>query len=91
MTIEEMIAVLQAAKEGKKIRFRNKGREDWYNIDNTVWNFEFCEYEAVKEPRHFWINIYPNGDRIAYPTKENADLQASTDRLECIEVVEVLK
>lgn len=45
-----------------------------------------------KEPRRFWVNVYPGDDvRNVWPTKELADHASVSDRLECIEVVEVKK
>lgn len=55
MIIDQMISVLQAAREGKQIERRVKGTKNW--IDGTIpsWNFCDIEYRVKPEPREFWI------------------------------------
>lgn len=59
MTIDEMIAVLQAAKEGKKIQARRYGTIIW-GTPPEVWNFENYEYRVKPEPMEafLWFDNY---------------------------------
>lgn len=57
MTIDEMIAVLQAAKEGKEIQVREAGtNNDWSSLKfmKLSWNFCLNEYRAKPEPKMYW-------------------------------------
>lgn len=56
MTFDEMIAVLQAAKEGKQIEYRNVHREGtWLNATFNHWDFFDYEYRIKSEPRECWV------------------------------------
>ena len=68
MTDDEIIAVVQAHKEGKKIQNRyamqpgeaNRYNE-WIAIDNPSWNFFNYDYRVAPEPRkprEFWLVEY---------------------------------
>jgi hypothetical protein len=50
MTHDEMIAVMQAHKEGKKIEVCRLHCGEWHAVDNPKWNFEFYTYR-VAEPK----------------------------------------
>ena len=79
MTIDEMIAVLQAAKARKQIQFRFRVDQmqlkkcEWEDCETPGWNFGDCEYRVKPEPRTVWVNEYPDhcGDT-AYDTKLHA-------------------
>lgn len=60
MTDDEIIEVVQAHKEGKKIQVRvlltskwyKRGIDDaWENMAICSWNFSDCEYRVAPEPR----------------------------------------
>lgn len=52
MTTQEMIAVLSAFEQGKKIEYSNKGK-DIYNITNDpCWDFYSFDYRIVEEPEY---------------------------------------
>jgi DNA polymerase III delta prime subunit len=60
MDIDSMIAVLQAAKAGKRIQIRSnhgwKTELHWSDRDNTItWNFEAFDYRVKPEPREWWL------------------------------------
>jgi hypothetical protein len=55
MTIDEMIAVLQAAKAGKQIQFRWHSTAEWKDMSKLVWDFENYNYRVKPEPREWWI------------------------------------
>ena len=50
-SIESMIEVLQAYKDGKKIEYRIVGSTKWSAIDNPQWHFVGCEYRIAQEPK----------------------------------------
>ena len=53
MTNDEIIAVVQAHKEGKKIerRLRNSITALWLLAPDPVWNFNEHDYRVALEPR----------------------------------------
>lgn len=59
MSNDEMIAVLQADKEGKTIEWSTKGLgEPRWTADVNRWNFSSFDYRVKPEPpkpREFWI------------------------------------
>jgi len=50
MSDSEIIAVVQAHKEGKKIEFTTDG-DNWYLCENPMWNFTKSHYRVYTEPR----------------------------------------
>lgn len=73
MTVEQAIEILQAAKAGKKIEFREKETEHWYWYDYTSsinFNFQSFEYRIALEPKVIWVNEYSDGSLIAHFDKE---------------------
>lgn len=52
MTIEAMIGILQAYKEGKKIEFRPKGSDTWIEESEPAWNFGNYVYRIKPEPHY---------------------------------------
>lgn len=66
MSDDEIIAVVKAHKEGKKIEVRFEGQSDWHEISHGVkWgNFQHCDYRVTLEPRkprEWMLNILPDG------------------------------
>lgn len=54
-TIDEMIAVMQAFKEGKKIEIRREGDDegdDWVDICCPKWNWHGYDYRVKPEPKY---------------------------------------
>ena len=49
MQIDEMIAVLQAAKEGKTIQ-DSLSNDAWYDNPDPTWNFQQLKYRVKPEP-----------------------------------------
>ncbi len=48
MTLDEMIAVLEAAKRGEKIEFREVGTNNrWESNTNPFWGFNEFEYRVA--------------------------------------------
>jgi len=51
MDTKEMIAVMQAAIDGKPIQYRRKGDIDW-KVASPHWNWDGCEYRVKPEPKY---------------------------------------
>jgi hypothetical protein len=98
MTIDEMIAVLEAAKT-EKAEWKVKSSDRWspFALDSLQRygiNPNEFDYRVKREPRQWWVNVYdgePNG--YIHTTKAKAEYwqsQAGT-RKECVKVREVLE
>lgn len=74
MTHDEMIAVIQADKEGKRIQLSRKGLNAWITIiaKNPQFNFELYDYRIKPEPLVLWAAFYPDGGLQAVRTTEAA-------------------
>lgn len=58
MTHDEMIAVIYAHKEGKKIECRHAHSDasQWVPVGGTpAWNFTVYDYKVVRKPRKCWV------------------------------------
>ena len=94
--IDHMIAVMQAAKEGKAIQSRHLPHRDidvhWKDSPRPSWNWAMFDYRVKPaEPRRVWVNTYGNRMGFAYASREQADANAGIYRVECVEFVEVVK
>lgn len=57
MTHDEMIAVIQAHKDGKEIEFRDQRFtefKEWVQCREPHWNFRDCTYRIKPEPLVLW-------------------------------------
>jgi hypothetical protein len=93
MTYDEMIAVIQAAKDGKAIEVRQVDRDTWYTYRVTNFDFYSHVYRVKREPREWWWNVYEHyedEDVFAYVSREAADENSAPSRLECVHVREVI-
>ncbi len=61
MTDDEIIAVVQAHKEGKPIQSRHMNDPYWMNNPTEFqWNFGVYEYRVAPEPskpREWWLSL----------------------------------
>lgn len=96
--IDHMIAVMQAAKEGKAIQHRNRHHRDidmcWRDAPKPSWDWPTFDYRVKPaEPRRIWVNDYPDGrESLArYETKAEAQANAGDDCIAQVEFVEVVK
>jgi len=58
MTHNEMIAVIEAHRDGKRIEFHNKDWDDvtrWNFTDKPRWDFSVNDYRIAVEPRRCWV------------------------------------
>ena len=67
MTIDEMIAVLQAAKDGRPMKYRAIGCSKWEDTSDPRWNFVHYEYREKSVP-------------IVRPFKNAAEFELHRDR-----------
>ena len=97
--IDHMIAVMQAAKEGKAIQRRSRAHRDidacWGDAPQPSWNWTYFDYRVKPaEPRRIWVNWYPTKkcrSSVCYDSREEAASFARHDITEQIEFVEVVK
>lgn len=62
MTHDEMISVIQAHKEGKKVEFKHKTRHnEWFKGNDLGWNFQEYNYRIAREPRKCWVKWLGDG------------------------------
>ena len=71
MTIEEMIKVMEAFKDGKQIQSRCDDTEEWLNVIPSAWNFDKFEFRVKPEPLKCWANIFCDGG-IYYDIRDKA-------------------
>lgn len=74
MTIDEMIAVLTAAKEGKQIERRRTSQDVWKPVPLGHYNFGDYEHRVKPEPREWWAEIYSGNGKWGRlcPTEKDA-------------------
>ena len=97
--IDHMIAVMQAANEGKAIQRRHRTHRNidgfWKDVRSLHWNWTDFDYRVKPaEPRRVWLNLYPTkGCRssICYDSREEAAKFACYEDSQQIELVEVVK
>ena len=79
--IDSMIAVLQAAKEGKTIQLHDD--DCWFDLNHPTFNFEMCKYRVKPEPvvGRVQVAITKNGDFIYTPQNPNLELTFEDGKL----------
>lgn len=75
MTPDQIIEVVTAFKNGKKIEARHKIMGDWH-VAIPAWDFHQFDYRVKPEPMELWVNVYESGDHYVYTAKEKALLHA---------------
>lgn len=76
MTIDEMIAVLEAAKRGEKIEYSERnGSSDWVQVgDSPVWDFYSYKFRVAKKKVKLlaWVSVPDEGSHTwMHFTKDN--------------------
>ena len=97
--IDHMIAVTQAAKEGKAIQRRHRHLHDadvyWKDTPKPSWDWDTFDYRVKPaEPRRVWLNFYPTTNcrsSVCYDSREEAAKFACYEDSQQIEFVEVVK
>lgn len=84
-TIDEMIAVMQAFKEGKKIEYHAIAipNKKWQKAARPSWDWSNFDYRITREPKEIWVNEYHHSGAWlgggAYSKKEHAESLAAED------------
>jgi hypothetical protein len=91
-TTEGKIAVMQSGGPWQKApRQGCFGESAWMNDPNPVWDWDNYSYQTKpKEPREMWVNVYSNR-KCLHETKEIAEENADSNRIECIHYLEVIE
>lgn len=93
MTIDEMIAVLQGAKDGKVVQCRRRTQSGmvWLDAVSACWDFNDYDFRLKPEPREFFIAVHQSGSRAVYDNRESPSLYKHIEPIkELIHVREVL-
>ena len=99
MTLDEMITVLQAAKEKKKLCkqlrvYEGDRSSNWVpcNLEAETWDFSFWNYKVAPKPRERWIIENTDGSlsAVAFSFKANAQEAAADEGLSVRHFREVL-
>lgn len=71
-TLQEKIAVMQAAADGKEIQFRRYSNLTW--IDTVPeWDWYTYDYRVKpREPKVIYVNEYTTGEHIGHGSAEAA-------------------
>lgn len=80
MTIDEIIAVLQAYKEGKKIEVKCKIDGTWIESPVHLWNFVDNDYRVKPEPHY---RPFESAEEVMEAIKEHGDWLHGTNT-DCI-------
>ena len=70
-TIEEMIAVMTACKEGKKIQWANAEEDDWEDCPHPSWDLTNFDYRVKTEPK---VRPYENAKEFLDAMKEHGPM-----------------
>ena len=63
MTHDEMIAVIQAHKNGGKVEYMGRAEITWTPVSgNPLWNFAAHDYRIKPEPRSLWVVLFQSGN-----------------------------
>ena len=92
-SLDEMIAVMQAFKDGQKVRNCFRKEPEWRRCKDPVWNWALYDYEVVPEPREIFVNEYEDGkykDCLGgkFESRAKADKMALPERIRCVRFVE---
>ena len=92
MTHDEMIAVIQAHKEGKQIEctFKDVPSENWgYAGEQPSWAFNTYKYRVKPEPLVLYLNVHDN-DSMSWHSSMAAALSATCrgDKRTAVKMVE---
>ncbi len=80
MTHDEMIAVIAHHRDGGKVEIADRGKGNFEDTLNPIWDFNEFDYRVKPEPRSLWISFNDYGK--PHLSAESAD---QADRLARIE------
>ena len=70
MTHDEMIEVIKAHKEGKKIQGAQSGCKTWSDTSRPTWNF--YEYDYRVKPEELTVYIVRNPEGMLFASLSNS-------------------
>jgi len=87
---KELLPVIQAFAEGKKIQYESPDNV-WSDDFQPDWSF--ARYRIKPEPRVFWASLYNSVDGYGYlyGKKEQADDYSSLTNVETIKLIEAIE
>jgi hypothetical protein len=92
MTLDEMLDVITAAKNGEPLQSCMKGTSRWSDVDVNCWpfNFQINDYRRKPKLLECWVNVYAD-DNLGgvHTTKEAAGRYASSGIVRRAHLVEV--
>jgi hypothetical protein len=95
MTPQEMMGVIQAYVDGKRIQKTTSGRNNW--VDEPLswsisWDFSNYDYRIKPEPRIIYVNEYPDGiGGLFHHTVYYAKISAAPTCIRQVKFIEVLE
>ena len=78
MTHDEMIEVIKAHKEGKKLECRTKGIGRWGPTKLPQFDFQKFDYRVKQEPVELWAVGYGAAVALTYTSEATARRAAAT-------------
>lgn len=70
MTVDQIIEVLHAYKDGKIVEYKHDLDTQWRSLSSTpAWNFSVHDYRIKKEPRQYTILLNAHGLPVGVSTK----------------------
>lgn len=85
MTIDEMITVLQAYKDGYMIQAKEKNTRGYFEcLKDPSWNFADFDYRVKPKPKEIWVNEFPNRYHLAAFHHEKDAIDSASDK--CVRV-----
>jgi len=91
MAHDEMIAVIAAHRDGKKIQIKGSLSGIWSDIDTSKFNFLHCEYRVKPEPVEAWAVVTKDGVMFGvYQYRHSAEnvVKATATYLRIVRLVE---
>ncbi len=89
MDYDAMIAVLQAARDGKAIQFRHKCARgfEWCDGTTLCWDFDENDYRVKPEPREWKVQVSKDGSYVFMPRPEGWGYLAEYETVKVREVL----
>jgi len=91
---KDFLPIIQAWSEGRQIQFRTV--DVWVDVGDRTQLIFFNNPEDYRvkpeppKPREWWINRYTHLDDCIHASKADADRNATSCRIECVHVREIL-
>jgi hypothetical protein len=81
---------VKAFAEGQSIQCRQKGTEEWLDLNDPCFDGADIEYRTKPGPIEGWVNVYPDGkSAVFHSTRQRADDASVHGRIKCVFVREV--